>query len=243
MLIIQTIRLMIDDKTNDWWCQGSDSIHLLFILCNEMRPNWLLSFSCFPGGSAMKNPPANAGASGAKGCWVPSLVGDDPPGEEPGNPLQYSRLENPLAGYTVHRVTKSQTRLERLSRQAGHSLAQNTWWLSPKFRTEFKILSLSLLGPTLALQMHLLLHCFGPFPGHWNLPTLAPQSHLLSRTWPYNVLHQNCPFSLISTGQIQFTCHCLNDGFYNLLFQTSLFISLLHKTACIHTGIIICSVL
>ena len=67
---------------------------------------------------------------------------------------------------TVHRVTKSQTWLERLSRWAGHSLAQNTWRLLP--RTESKVMSSSLLGPTLAL------HCFGPFPEHWNLPTLAP---------------------------------------------------------------------
>ena len=39
------------------------------------------------------------------------------PGGGHGNPLQYSCLENPhgqrsLAGYIVHRVTKSQTRLK-----------------------------------------------------------------------------------------------------------------------------------
>ena len=28
------------------------------------------------------------------------------------NPLQYSCLENPMAGYTVHGVTKSRTRLK-----------------------------------------------------------------------------------------------------------------------------------
>jgi len=46
---------------------------------------------------------------------VQSLGWEDPPGEGNGNLLQYSCLENPVAGgawwATVHRVTKSQTRL------------------------------------------------------------------------------------------------------------------------------------
>ena len=41
------------------------------------------------------------------------------PGGGPGNPLQYSCLENPMNGgawwATVHRVSKTQTRLKRLS--------------------------------------------------------------------------------------------------------------------------------
>ena len=41
------------------------------------------------------------------------------PGEGHGNPLQCSCLENPLdrgaMGFTVHRITKSQTRLKLLS--------------------------------------------------------------------------------------------------------------------------------
>ena len=44
------------------------------------------------------------------------------PGGEPGNPLQYSCLENPMNRgtwqATVHGVTKSQTQLKRLSKQA-----------------------------------------------------------------------------------------------------------------------------
>ena len=63
----------------------------------------------FRGGSAVKNPPANAGDVG-------SIPGSGrSPGEENGNPLQYSCLENPMGRgawrATVHRVAKSWTRL------------------------------------------------------------------------------------------------------------------------------------
>ena len=58
----------------------------------------------FPGGSVVKNPPANAGDSGL----IPGL--GRCPGEGNGNPFQYSCLENPMdreAGQaTVHGVTK-----------------------------------------------------------------------------------------------------------------------------------------
>ena len=43
----------------------------------------------FPGGSVVKNPPANAGDAGL----IPGLGGF--PGEGNGNPLQYSWLGNP----------------------------------------------------------------------------------------------------------------------------------------------------
>ena len=53
-----------------------------------------------PGGSAVKNPPANAGDAG----WIPGLGRFL--GEGNGNPPQYSCLENPhgqrsLAGYSL----------------------------------------------------------------------------------------------------------------------------------------------
>ena len=44
----------------------------------------------FPGGSAVKNPPANAGDEGL----IPGSGRS--PGEGHGNPLQYSYLENPV---------------------------------------------------------------------------------------------------------------------------------------------------
>ena len=63
----------------------------------------------FPGGSEVKASACNAGDQG-------SIPGSGrSPGEGNGNPLQYSRLENPMdAGAwwpTVHGVAQSQTRL------------------------------------------------------------------------------------------------------------------------------------
>ena len=59
----------------------------------------------FPGGSAVKNPPANAGDVGL----IPGSGRS--PGEGNGNPLQYSCLRNPMHRgawqATVHRVSKS----------------------------------------------------------------------------------------------------------------------------------------
>ena len=64
----------------------------------------------FPGGSVVKNPPANAGDTKD----TSSIPGSErSPGRGNGNPLQYSCLENPMDRRawwtTVHGVTKSQT--------------------------------------------------------------------------------------------------------------------------------------
>ena len=63
----------------------------------------------FPGGSESKASACNAGDPGS----IPGSARS--PGEVNGNPLQYSHLENPMDRgawqATVHRVTKSQTRL------------------------------------------------------------------------------------------------------------------------------------
>ena len=59
----------------------------------------------FPGGSEVKASACNAGDL----CLIPGSGRS--PGERNGNPLQYSRLENPMDGRAwwaaVHRVTKS----------------------------------------------------------------------------------------------------------------------------------------
>ena len=59
----------------------------------------------FSGGSAVKNPPANAGEAGSFPGLGRSL------GEGNGNPFQYSCLGNPMDRgawrATVHRVTKA----------------------------------------------------------------------------------------------------------------------------------------
>ena len=63
----------------------------------------------FPGGSVVKNPPANAGDVGL----IPGSGRS--PGEGNGHPLQCSGLENPMdrgaRQVTVHGVAKSQTGL------------------------------------------------------------------------------------------------------------------------------------
>ena len=73
----------------------------------------IADISGFPGGSVVKNPPANAGDMGSIPGWGRS------PGEGNGNPFQYSCLENPMDRRvllaTVHGVTKSQAWLKRLS--------------------------------------------------------------------------------------------------------------------------------
>ena len=61
----------------------------------------------FPGGSVIKNPPANAGDV----CSIPGSGRS--PEEGNGNPLQYSCLENPMDGgawqATVHSIAESDT--------------------------------------------------------------------------------------------------------------------------------------
>ena len=70
----------------------------------------LIRIKGFPGGSAAKNSPANAGDSGS----VPELGRSSEGGN--GKPLQCSCLGNPMDQgawrATVHGVTKSQTRLK-----------------------------------------------------------------------------------------------------------------------------------
>ena len=86
----------------------------------------------FPGGSEVKNPPANAGDAGEVRDLGLILGSGRSPGGGNGNPLQYSCLENPMdrgvCGATVHGVANSQTRLSDFT----HSLMQLLglpWWL------------------------------------------------------------------------------------------------------------------
>ena len=62
----------------------------------------------FPGGSVVKNPPANAGDAGDTGLIIE--LGRSP-GEGNGNSLQYSCLGNPMDRgawlATIHGVTKN----------------------------------------------------------------------------------------------------------------------------------------
>ena len=75
---------------------------------NEITSQKSLVF--FPGGSVVKNPPANAGDTGDMGS-IPGLGRS--PGRGNGNPLQYSCLGNLMDRgawqATVHGVAKSRT--------------------------------------------------------------------------------------------------------------------------------------
>ena len=75
----------------------------------------IVIFWGFPGGSVVKNLPAKAGDAGS----IPGLGRS--PGEENGNPLQYSCLEIPMDRgvwqATVHGFTKSQTQLSNEQQQ------------------------------------------------------------------------------------------------------------------------------
>ena len=74
-----------------------------------MKTDLFLYCSIVPGGSEVKASACNAGDLGS----IPGLGRS--PGEENGNPLQYSCLENPMDGgawwAAVHGVAKSLTRL------------------------------------------------------------------------------------------------------------------------------------
>ena len=78
------------------------NIHLIF--------GWVVQFYGFPGGTVIKNPPANA-EDARDTDLIPGLGRS--PGKENGNPLQYSCLKNSLDRgawwATVQGVTKSQT--------------------------------------------------------------------------------------------------------------------------------------
>ena len=76
---------------------------------------YVQSVTSFPGGASGKEPACQ--------CRRLKRQGFDPsPGGGHGNPLQYSCLKNPMNrgawGATVHGVTKSRTRLKRLSTHA-----------------------------------------------------------------------------------------------------------------------------
>ena len=76
----------------------------------------------FPGGSVVKNPPANAGNVRDKGLILGS---GKSPGGGHGSALQYSCLENPMDRgawqATAQRVTKNQTWLGNLVRTHAHT--------------------------------------------------------------------------------------------------------------------------
>ena len=77
------------------------------MFCITRRESFVSLEESFPGGTEVKNPPANAGDIRDTSS-IPGL--ERPPGEGHGNPLQCSCLESPMdrGGWwaTVHGVAK-----------------------------------------------------------------------------------------------------------------------------------------
>ena len=71
----------------------------------------------FPGGSAVKNWPANAGDTGDAGL-ISGLR--RPPGVENGNPLQYSCLENHMDRGVLHATVHGVTELDTTEHEHVH---------------------------------------------------------------------------------------------------------------------------
>ena len=84
----------------------------------------------FPGGSVVKNPPANAGDTGL----IPGLGRS--PGEGSGNPLQYSCLEN-----SMDRGAWRATELDMTSR-LNNSRCYKIFFPQKKFSKEHVVVSI-----------------------------------------------------------------------------------------------------
>ena len=99
------------------------SFHTPWML-NSKKAYWVCSsvFQWFPGGASGKDPPANASDARYAGL-IPALR--RAPGEESGNVLQCSCLENPMDRWawqaTVHGAGKSQTQLSMSTRAHTHT--------------------------------------------------------------------------------------------------------------------------
>ena len=88
----------------------------LLLRVGQAWPNLFQALATYlgcPGGSVVKNPPANAGGAGL----IPGLGRS--PGGGHSNPLQYSCLKNPMDRgawqTTVHGVTETRTQVKWLS--------------------------------------------------------------------------------------------------------------------------------
>ena len=100
--------------------------------CAQKFQQYRMDLWGFPGGTVVKNMPANAGDTRDMG----SMPGSGrSPGGGNGTPLQYSCLGNPMDRgtwrATVHGVTKSPTQLSTVSKVFDFMIVLNKdpWWL------------------------------------------------------------------------------------------------------------------
>ena len=122
---------------------------------NVLKRELIWTFLLFPGGSEVKASACNEGDLG-------SIPGSGrSPGEENGNPLQYSCLENPMEGgalwATIHGVAKSRTRLSDFTfhytlSQKGHQIIMCHFSFSSGQYYPQRVLCWCLLPPQLIVQ-------------------------------------------------------------------------------------------
>ena len=116
--------------------------HNIFLFKISDLKTQLSAFMGFPGGSVVKNPPANVGHK----CSIPGSGRSLGVGN--GKPLQYSCLENPTEGeawqVTIHGVPKESDRTYRLknTNKCLHSISCLTWDLVQQPRLEPRLSAL-----------------------------------------------------------------------------------------------------
>ena len=109
-----------------WWAAVYEAKQSRTRLSNLAVAAWF-RWGGFPGGSVVKNPPANTGDTRAAGLI---LWSGRCPGEGNGNLFQYSCLENPMdrgpSWTTAHGVTNSWTQLSRWANMLSTILAHTS---------------------------------------------------------------------------------------------------------------------
>ena len=113
------------DRVQLWTISTTVTIKTQLISVKEVLAYWL-NYEGFPGGSVVKNPPANAGDMGL----IPGPGRS--PTEENGNPLQYSCLENSMDSgawwATAHGVIESWTWMSNWACMHEESWRNNGMW-------------------------------------------------------------------------------------------------------------------
>ena len=137
----------------EFWHQIMSSITWILSPSGPILYNLLMYPQGFSGGTSCKGPTCQCRRR-KRGGFNPWVRSGRSPGGGSGNPLQHSCLENPMdkgaLWATVHRVTKSRTRLKQLSTHAPSApetvpgthmcTINNCWWMVwtiPKLKALF----------------------------------------------------------------------------------------------------------
>ena len=147
------------------------------------------SWKCFPGGTVLKNPPANMGEAGCAPGWGRW------PGEGNGNPLQYSCLENSmdrsLAGCSPQGCKESDT-TERLNNNKAY-WKRLLFWAFTNRGVKFQV---ALLWNSVYFLKYFKVFFFKPllcFHIYWEKVKVKSRSHVQLFATPWTVAHQAPP--------------------------------------------------